>query len=199
MDTLKAQLLQDRLASFYRLKGGFPVPLAGAVYWAALAWAGQFLSLAEWINLALWSSGAIFPLALLFARVFRNDFMKDKSAAGDVLLPTFISMFLFWPMLIAAIWTAPELASLILAIGMSLHWPVIGWAYGKTALYTAHAVVRAIVVFVIWVWLPEARLTLLPLSVSFIYLLSVAAIVIAAREVAVVNIENATTRSPQRS
>jgi hypothetical protein len=146
-----------------------------------LAWAGQTLSLSAWINLAMWSSGAIFPLALLFARLFRNDFMKDQTAAGDVLLPTFVSMFLFWPMLIAAVWTAPELASLILAIGMSLHWPVIGWSYGKTALYTAHAVVRASLVFAIWVWMPSARLTLLPLSVSIVYLLSVAAILVEVR------------------
>ena len=181
MDDLRAQLLADRLACFTRLKGGFPIPLAGAVYWGVLAWAGQTLTLAGWLNLAMWSSGMIFPLALVFARLFRNDFLKDKTASGDVLLPTFISMFLFWPMLVASIWTAPELGPLILAIGMSLHWPVIGWSYGKTALYTAHAVVRAVVVFAIWVWMPDARLTLLPLSVAVIYLLSVAAILLEVR------------------
>jgi hypothetical protein len=181
MEQLRAQLLADRLASFHRLKGGFPIPLAGAVYWAMLAIAGLYLPLRGWMVIAMWGSGMIFPLALLFAKLFRNEFMKDKTAAGDVLLPTFISMFLFWPMLIAAVWTSPDLAPLILAIGMSIHWPVIGWSYGKTALYTAHAVVRAVVVFAIWVWLPESRLTLLPLSVSVVYLLSVAAILVEVR------------------
>jgi hypothetical protein len=181
MDQLRAQLLADRLASFHRLKGGFPIPLAGAVYWAVLTWAGYALSLRGWLLVAMWGSGLIFPLALLFARLFRHEFMKDRTAAGDVLLPAFISMFLFWPMLVAALWTTPALAPLILAIGMSIHWPVIGWAYGKTLLYSAHAVVRAIVVFVIWGWLPESRLTLLPMSVSVIYLLSVAAILVEVR------------------
>jgi hypothetical protein len=178
MDDLKARILADRLASFERLKGGFPIPLAGAIYWAALTWVGYTMPPGQWILVAMWGSGAIFPIALLLAKLFRNDFMKDQTATGDVLLPTFISMFLFWPMLISAIWSAPQLAPLILAIGMSLHWPVIGWAYGKTALYTAHAVVRAIVVFIIWNWMPEARFTLLPLSVSVIYLLTVVAIVV---------------------
>lgn len=181
MDTLRAQLLDDRLASFRRLKGGFPVPLAGAIYWAVLAWAGTKLTLGGWITVAMWGSGAIFPLALLLAKLFRNEFMKDKTAAGDVLLPAFISMFLFWPMLAAALGPAPQLAPLILAIGMSLHWPVIGWTYGKTALYTSHAIVRTVTVFLIWALLPEARLTLLPLSVSLIYLASVAAILIEVR------------------
>jgi hypothetical protein len=104
--------------------------------------------------------------------------MKDRTAAGDVLLPTFISMFLFWPILIASLSAAPALAPLVLAIGMSLHWPVIGWSYGKTALYSAHALVRAVVVFIIWMWMPQERLWLLPLSVSVIYLLSVGAILL---------------------
>jgi hypothetical protein len=178
MDELRAQLLADRLASFQRRQGGFPIPLAGAVYWAVLAWVGYNYSLREWMTVALWGSGLIFPLALLFAKLFRNGFMKDKTATGDVLLPTFVSMFLFWPMLVAALWTSPALAPLILAIGMSIHWPVIGWSYGKTALYSAHAIVRALAVFTIWVWLPEGRLTVLPLSVCAIYVGTVVAILI---------------------
>jgi hypothetical protein len=180
MDDLKARLLADRLASFHRLKGGYPVPLAGAVYWAVLAWAGGQLPLATWLTLAMFGSGAIFPLALLFARLLGNGFMKDRTASGDVLVPAFVSMLLFWPMLAASLRVAPELAPLILAIGMSLHWPVIGWSYGKTALYTSHAVVRTVVVFLIWTLLPDARLTLLPLSVCLVYLITIAAILRAA-------------------
>lgn len=176
MDDLKKQLLEERLASYVRLKGGFPVPLAGATYWAVLAVAGSFLSEREWITLAVWGSGAIFWIALLFAKLLRNDFMRDKTAVSDVLLPTFIAMLLFWPIFGAAVWTAPEIASLVLAIGMSMHWPVIGWAYGKTMLYASHAVVRALVVFAIWLWLPDGRLTLLPLSVALLYVAWVIAI-----------------------
>ena len=176
MDDLKARLLADRLASFHRLKGGYPVPLAGAVYWAALAWVGCQWPAPVWIAVAMWGSGAIFPLALLMAKLFRNEFMTDRTATGDVLLPTFVSMLLFWPMLAASLRVAPELAPLIRAIGMAMLWPVIGWSYGKTALYTSHAVVRAVVVFLIWMWLPDGRFTLLPLSVCVIYLLTVAAI-----------------------
>jgi hypothetical protein len=176
VDDLKARLLADRLASFHRLKGGYPVPLAGAAYWAVLAWVGYQWPPRTWLMLAMWGSGAIFPLALLLAKLLRNDFMRDRTATGDVLVPTFISMLLFWPMLAASLRVAPELAPLILAIGMSLHWPVIGWSYGKTALYTGHAVVRTVVALLIWTFLPEARFTLLPLSVCLVYLGTVAAI-----------------------
>jgi len=37
----------------------------------------------------------IFPLAILFSKLFRSDFMKDRTATGDVLGPAFTSMLLF--------------------------------------------------------------------------------------------------------
>lgn len=178
MADLKAALLADRLAAYKRLRGGFPIPLAGTVYWGVLAWLGTFAGLHNWSVLAFIGSGTIFPMALLFAAIFRNPFMKDKTAAGDVLLPAFISMLLFWPMIVAAFKVAPELVPLILAIGMSLHWPVIGWSYGRTGLFSAHAIIRALVCVLIWFWMPEARLTLLPAAVAGIYLLTVIAIFI---------------------
>jgi hypothetical protein len=175
---LKAALLADRLAAYKRLRGGFPIPLAGVVYWGVLAWLGTVLTVHSWCVIAFIGSGAIFPMALLFAAIFRNPFMKDKTATGDVLLPAFISMLLFWPMIVAAFQIAPQLVPLILAIGMSLHWPVIGWGYGRTGLYSAHSIVRAIVCLLIWLWLPEARFTLLPLAVAGVYLLTILAILI---------------------
>ena len=175
---LKAALLADRRAAYKRLRGGFPVPLAGVVYWGALAWAGTILPVHGWCMIAFIGSGAIFPMALLFAAIFRNPFMKDKTAAGDVLLPAFISMLLFWPMAIAAFQVAPQLVPLVLAIGMSLHWPVIGWSYGRTGLYSAHAIVRAIAVLLIWLWMPEARFTMLPLAVALVYVVTVLAILV---------------------
>ncbi|MGB9108934.1 MAG: hypothetical protein WCC39_09625 [Telluria sp.] len=172
-------LKEERLASYYRLRGGFPVPLAGAVWWAALAYAGYAgLKPQSWMFAAAVSSGLIFPLALFFAKVFRCDFMKDRTAATSVLAPTFISMSLFWPIAISAWWSFPPLFPLVLAIGMSLHWPVIGWTYGRAGLFSGHAIVRAVVCFYIWNWMPKAQLTLLPASVAAIYLVTVIIILI---------------------
>jgi len=181
MDELKAQVLADRLASFVRLKGGYSVPLAGAIYWAALGVAGMTLPLGTWILVAFFGSGAIFPLALLLSKLLGNDFMKDKTATGDVMLPTFLSMLMFWPIAFAAYGMAPELVPLILAIGMAQHWPVIGWSYGKTGLYSAHAIVRAVGALLIWAWLPDGRLTLLPWFVAAVYVVTVIAILVEAK------------------
>jgi hypothetical protein len=129
-----------------------------------------------WIFIAFVASALLFPLALGLSRLFHLDFMKERTAVTDVLPAAFVAMMLFWPLAISAWWSYPPLVPLILGIGLSLHWPVIGWSYGKTALYSAHAVVRAIACFSIWNWLPEGRFTVLPLSVSITYAITVLAI-----------------------
>ena len=185
MEQLRAEIRRDQLASFVRLKGGFPFPLAGAVYWAALGVAGYSLSMDDWNLAAFVFSGAIFPLAILLSRIFRCDFMKDKTATGDVLGPAFVSMLLFYAIAFPAFFYAPELVPLILAVGMSQHWPIIGWSYGKPGIYSAHAIVRALGAMAIWLWIPDGRFTLIPFWVAAVYLGTVAAILVAARREAV--------------
>ena len=177
-EELREALLKDRLASYARLRGGFPIPLAGATYWLALGIAGYYLDLGNWAQLAFFGSGAIFPLALLYAAIFKNNFMKDRTATGSVLVPAFVSMLLFWAYIIVAANAANSMISLILAVGMSVHWPVIGWSYGRTTIYSAHAIARAIIPTALWFSHPDERLTLLPLSVSAIYLITVMVILI---------------------
>ncbi|OYQ35585.1 hypothetical protein CHU95_07630 [Niveispirillum lacus] len=178
---LRALVAADRRASYLRLSGGFPVPLAGMIYWLILAGAGQLLDFKGWLMVAVWGSGLIFPLALLLAKLFNCHFIGDRTAVTNVLLPAFISMLLFWPVLAASLSISPELAPLILAIGMSGHWPIIGWTYDRVGLYAGHALIRALITTLIWFWLPDARLTLLPLSVAILYGLTVLAILMDVR------------------
>ena len=181
IDELREAVRRDQLASFVRLKGGYTFPVAGAIYWIALGIAGSYLTVDRWILVAFIFSGMIFPLAWLLSTLLGVDFMKDRTATGDVLGPAFAGMLIFYPIAFAAYGAAPQLVPLILAIGMSQHWPVIGWGYGKPFIYSAHAVVRALGAFAIWGLLPEGRFTLIPFWVAAIYLATAAAILIAAK------------------
>ncbi len=171
--TLEHDLLKERHAAYARLRGGYPIILSGAIYWFSMAAIGLFTDLYLWSVLGFVGSGLIFPTAVLIAAVFGNRFLADRTAVTGVLLPSFIGMLLFWPMAIGALWEGTQLVPLILAIGLSMHWPVIGWSYGRTILFSGHAIVRASVVFAIWFFFPEHRTTLLPLSVGVIYLTTV--------------------------
>ncbi len=177
-EELREALKQERLKAYARLRGGFSIPLAGATYWAALGVAGFNVDFATWTKTAFFGSGAIFPLALVYARIFNNNFMRDKSAVDSVLFPAFLSMLLFWAYIAAAAQEATSMISLILAVGMSVHWPVIGWSFGRTGIYSAHAVARAIIPTTLWFMFPEERLTWLPISVSAVYLITVGIILL---------------------
>jgi hypothetical protein len=183
MDTalnLKQLVAAERDAAFFRLRGGYPIPLAGGIWWALLAVLGfRIQNRHLWIFIAFAMSGLIFPLALLLAKICRIDFMKDRTSVSDVVFPAMGSMLLFWPMACAAYTYYPQLVPLILSIGLSIMWPVVGWMYGRTAWFTTHAVVRAVVCFVLWVWYPAGRFTVLPLAVSLIYLVTVVATIVA--------------------
>ncbi len=181
---LEIALREDRLASYARVRGGYTVPLAGAVYWLALGVLGYFTDLVEWARIAFPASGAIFPLAVLFGRLFRNPWLKDRSATGSLMPAVFVSMLLFWVFIVAAISEAPAMIPLLLAVGMSLHWPAIGWSYGRPNLFTAHAVIRALICLYIFMAFPEHRLTWLPLSVAAVYLVTVLAIYVDSGRVA---------------
>ncbi len=184
LDDLKSAHLDARLATYARLRGGFPIPMAGTLYWLTVAVLSQFFAPSQQLFYSFVASGMIFPVALLFATVFKNNFMKDKGVATSVLLPAFISMLLFWPMIIVAVTeNSANTALIILAIGLSLHWPVIGWSYGRTALFSAHSIIRAVLVLALYFVFPEHRFLFIPLAVAFVYAVTVIALLIDSRNV----------------
>jgi hypothetical protein len=196
--TLTEVVLKDRLASYVRLRGGFPIPLAGGVYWLVLGIAGYYFKLGNWASIAFIGSGVIFPLGLLLSKIFNAPFMKDRTSVSNVMWPAFIGMLLFWPMMLGAISVAPQLVPLMMGIGMSAHWPVIGWGYGRTILFSAHSIIRAVTCLMLWMYFPEHRLTWLPFSIAAIYFITVIAILIDVKNVAQRNAEGAgdTVRMP---
>jgi len=170
---IEAGLKAARLSAYAEARGGWPVPLAGATYWAALAVLGGRMDEANWSLLAAVMSGVIFPLAIGYAAIVRNPFLKVKVPDQGVVFMAMGAMLLFWPMAVAAMWNFNALTPLILAIGMSGHWPVFGWSYGRPVPFLAHAIVRAAVCFGIWQYMPDERFTLLPAAVAVIYVVTV--------------------------
>ncbi|MEE4208931.1 MAG: hypothetical protein V2I43_06665 [Parvularcula sp.] len=177
-DELRDALKASRLAAYHRLRGGYPIPLAGALYWIVLTVLGTRLELPAWCMTAFIGTGLIFPVALILSKILNVQFMKDKAAVDDLMIPAFLSMLMFWAYIVAAGQVAPELLPLILAIGLSIHWPVIGWTYGRTALFSAHTLIRTASVTALWLMFPENRLVFIPAAVALIYLGTVAAILI---------------------
>jgi Family of unknown function (DUF7010) len=173
MTDINQDFLNERRRYSAASGGGVSLPVAGAIYWAGLAVAGAILDPASWAFYAAAFSGAIFPIGLLLQGAFRSPFMKAKSPLSGVTMAAIIAINLLWPVHMIVIWTVPQAAPLTLAIGMTLHWPIIGWAYASRVCM-AHAVVRTAAVTAIFFGLPELSFVAIPLVVSGLYLLAAA-------------------------
>ena len=181
-NTLKRALNQERRATYLRLRGGWSVALAGLIYWAALGAYGYSASLYEWAMAAYMGSGMIFPVAVGLSQLSGSSLFGGRQLVSFVAVPAIIGMLSFWPIIVAAgHMQAYELIPLVLAIGMGIHWPVIGWSYQRVVLYSTHAVVRSAVVLAIWMMMPDHRLTLMPLSVAGVYAITILAILVDVR------------------
>jgi hypothetical protein len=114
----------------------------------------------------------IFPLALLLAKPLRADLMIRDHPLNSLAPRAVLAINLLWPLYIAMFATAPALVPLSLAIGMGLHWPIIGWLYNSRACMV-HAVARVTVVSLLWFGYPQGRYTVLPFAVAAIYLVTI--------------------------
>jgi len=181
----KHDLLEMRRAYFVATGGGISLPAAGAIYWIALTIIGTQMSSwgldgADWGLYAAIGSGAIFPLGVLLQGPLGSPFMKAKSPVGSLTLWAVLSINLLWPLHAIVIILLPEAAPLSLAIGMALHWPIVGWMYASKAVYM-HAFVRVGAATGLWLAFPDERFTLVPLSVAVIYLVTAVLIALEVR------------------
>ena len=170
---LAAQLREEKHRYFLEAGGGISLPVAGAIYWIGLALASPYLDASQWAFYAAVFSGMIFPLGLLLQKPLAAPFMKAKSPLSGAAMYSVMAINLLWPVHAIIFNTAPAAAPLTLALGMTLHWPVIGWAYGSRVAI-GHGFVRALVVSLLWFALPDGRFDILPLAIAALYLLAAA-------------------------
>jgi hypothetical protein len=167
----KDQLEAEKRNFFIRANGGISLPAAGCIYWLALGIAGFYLKPQTWFIVSAFTSGLIFPLGLLLSKPLKTD-IKVPSPLNGLIAPALISMMMFWPLAIAGASSNVSFITLALAVGMGIHWPVIGWMYGRK-VYLLHGVIRTIGATMLWYIFPEQRFVLIPVFVSLAYLITI--------------------------
>lgn len=165
---IDAQSLKREKARFFvETRGAVYLPMAGSIYWLALAIAGYFLPGRTWCLVVLTATGLAFLLGLFVARPIVAK-LSLKSPLASLFLPALLPVALSYGITIPAFYTEISLVPLTWAIGLASHWPAFGWIYGNST-YIVHAVVRTVLAAGIWFLLPEGRFTLLPLAISLVY------------------------------
>ena len=173
--TFTEQLLLERKRFAIRTNGVICAPLAGGIYWTALALASQLVSTDLWCLIAFAGSGTIFPLALALQKPTGSNMWIKDTPLTDPGTYAYANMALGWAIVIPAFHVSLELVPLALGVGMSLHLVGTAWSMNlKSYLY--HPLIRAAVVVALWYALPDLRYLAIPIAVAFIYFATIPAV-----------------------
>lgn len=154
-----------------RSQRSISMPLAGMLVWLFIAVFGFFLESKLAIYVLLFSSGAIFPLALLIAKFRQEDLMSRTNPLSALMGYCVLMVNLLWAVHIPLLFNEPKLLPLSLAIALGLHWVVYSWIV-QHPLGIIHAVLRTLMALSAFFLFPENSLSAIALAVVFAYMIS---------------------------
>lgn len=148
------------------------MPIAGAIVWFTIAMLSTQVNARMGSLMLLFSSGAIFPIALLIARWRNEALVTAVNPLARLLGLSVLMVNLLWAVHIPLFLIAPELAPLSLGIGLGLHWIVYSWIV-QHPIGTIHAILRTLLVVGGWALFPDHRLLAVGLAIVFVYSFSI--------------------------
>jgi len=131
-----------------------------------------FLTPITAIYVLLFATGAIFPLALLIAKVRRENLLSSANPLAKLMGLGVLMVNLLWAVHIPLLMKDSEFIVLSLGIGLGLHWVVYSWIIGHS-LGILHAVLRTIGIVVVWYSFPETRIFAVASVIVAVYLVSI--------------------------
>lgn len=161
---LRDSLAAERRAYYARTRGGAALIAAQALYWAAMGavgWAFPAMHIPVWNLIAFGSALLIFPAALALQPLTGGRLLAPSAAAS--LIPAALAVMALSGAVTAALFVSqPEMVPLALAIGLSMHWPVTGWMFGRSPLFIPVSVAHATLCVVLWFIYPASVVVAIP-------------------------------------
>jgi hypothetical protein len=168
MELTLSQLRQD---FEQRSNKSMSMPLAGTVFWSVVLVLSLLLPFKTVLLVMLFGSGAIFPLALLFAKWRNEDIFMKGHILGKLMLTGVIMANSLWALHIPLLFAKPELVPFSLALALAIHWPLYGWII-QHKLGLQHLLMRAFGLFAAFLWLPLNSITSAALVTVICYLIT---------------------------
>ncbi len=147
------------------------MPFAGLMVWSSVAVLSTQLDSDIAILVLLFMTGAIFPLALLIAKVREENLISSKNPLAKLMGMCVLMVNLLWVVHIPLYLYQPEFVPLSLGVSLGLHWVVYSWIV-QHPVGLVHAGLRALACFIAWFLWPEARLFAISTVIVVMYLFS---------------------------
>lgn len=148
------------------------LPIAGCIAWTAIALIGVLLPFEQSVFIMLFSTGMIFPLSLLIAKVRKEIIFNNRNPFARLMGASTGMVNLLWAIHIPLILKAPEFVPLTLGISLGLHWIIYSWIV-QHSLGIYHSILRTMLVLAAWMFFPDNRITAIGLSITAVYILSI--------------------------
>lgn len=148
------------------------MPIAGAIAWGVAGIAALFLTQRNATYVLLFSTGAIFPFALLLGRQLKENILSRANPLARLMGLSVLMVNLLWALHLTLLVRDFEYFPLSLGIGLGLHWIVFTWIKGHH-VGLVHALVRTGLVTALWWMIPDNRISAVAAGVVVAYLYSI--------------------------
>lgn len=130
---------------------GIGMPMAGFLYWLAMAMFVRVLPERTALVYSFFATGAVFPLGILFTRLAGGDLFVKSAVFTSLGLQLAVLQIFFWPVIIIVFGTARPWTPFVMAVLFCSHFLPYNWLYrsrgyfflavGTGVLTTATAIV----------------------------------------------------------
>lgn len=151
-------------------KNGTSFLLSGVIIWGIITI--LFLQSFE-INMknifALYSTGLMFPLAVVISTVMKVDWKAKRNPLGNLGLVLNLAQLIYFPLIFWAFISHPHEAIVFFAIITSAHFFPYGWLY-HTKVYYILSPIMVLLIFTIGLIIPTDSLWVIPLTMLILLL-----------------------------
>lgn len=161
---------RERELFFIQTQGGVYLPIIGIIFWPSLGVAGYFLTPQAWCVSVVCLFAVSLPVSFILFRSLVKKLLL-KSPFASLIFPALVPVFISFGITVPVYFSDISLVPLVLVLGLSFHWPVVGWLYNQS-VFIFHSLARTVVAVSMWYFFPEHLFTLLPISVGLLYLIT---------------------------
>ena len=108
---------------------GVCMPIAGTLYWIAVAILGELLPLKTAMFFAFCATGLVFPVGLAIARLTGADLMSKDHPLSTLGLVMNLVQLAYWPVVVVVHFNAPQWTAFTMAVLFGSHFLPYAWLY----------------------------------------------------------------------
>ena len=156
-----AILQEERRRICLLTRRGIGMPMAGFLFWIALALFVRTLPERAAMVYSFFATGAVFPLGVLFTRLAGGDLFLKSAVFTNLGLQLAILQLFFWPVIIIVFGTARPWTPYVMAVLFCSHFLPYNWLYrsrGYAFLAVATGAISTVAVIAarssLYLWIP---------------------------------------------